>query len=80
MNGHTNPSPWKRDDRKVLEPINLWWSELYQGGDPGATKWDVLDDLQNLVVEALGRSPPDVARALCLTAKAALLIEGSRIK
>jgi hypothetical protein len=53
-----------------------FWNGLRVCGDPGATTWEVLEPLEQLVTEYLDHDPPDIRWAESLTAQAALLIEG----
>lgn len=76
IHAELSPGFYPKDER--LLAIKRWWAELYSDGDSGAARWDVLDELQNQVMDALGMSPPDIVRAESVTARAALIMEGSK--
>lgn len=64
---------WRRVHiRDVIE----FWSQFDVCGESGATTLEVLDELRLEVTDALGRDPPDVDRAMRLTAEALCRIEG----
>ena len=50
--------------------ITAWWSDLFDGGDPGATTWEVLEEIQQKVTDCRAQEPPDLGRAESLTFKA----------
>ena len=77
MNTHCTPT--SLDNSKINEERRLtieFWSRLHIGGDPGETTWEVLDPLELQVTEYLDCDPPNIKKAVSLTVKAALLIEG----
>ena len=59
-----------------LRQVVDWWNDLRLGDDPGATTWEVLENLEREVTQCLERRPRDLNKAESLTAYAMLLIAG----
>ncbi|NLS93689.1 MAG: hypothetical protein GXX96_16130 [Planctomycetaceae bacterium] len=70
-----SPDDPQRMDARYLQ-LSEFWNELRTCGDSGATTWEVLDALETEITECLYRNPPDIDRAMSLTARAALMIAG----
>ncbi len=64
-------------DESEIENLNQFWNEVNETCDTGATTWEVLVGIYQQYTECLQQSPPDLARAHSLTAKAFHLIAGN---
>ena len=64
------------EDREILHKLVGIWTDLRNGEDTGATTWEVLEQLERDVTDALSHATPDVRRAERLTAKAMFLMVG----
>ena len=81
MNTHFNGlSPGESaDPERELQEVIAFWNELSCCADAGETTWGVLEELQGQVTDCLSQSPPDLSRAMSLTAYAALLLSGESL-
>ena len=71
-----NPSGTPPDYEPRRQALVEWWREISRSGDAGCTSWEVLDEIQAQVTEALALGPPAFDQAEHLTAKAMLLWSG----
>ncbi len=64
------------DSQSRLDYVQDIWDHLEVGDDPGESLWEELRAIHLQVTAALKEDPPQITKAECLTAYAALLVTG----
>lgn len=72
--GELLPDQCSENSEARIRRIVEFWSALRICGDPGATTWDVLDEIEQQVTQALANGDLDLADRL--SARAWCLVEG----